>query len=322
MRQSVLAGISALLAAVLMPGWLLPAEQKTESKPLVLIVDQPTERKEEKQVLLKYRDQILTISLETYLTGVVLSEMPASFEPEALKAQAVAARTFALRQMAGGKHDAFDLCGESTCCQAWSSRETMEDKLGKSFGVYWSKAEQAVRDTEGEVLVYNDALIDAVYFSCSGGRTEDAVAVWGSEVPYLRSVPSDGEQDAGVYETQSSVSVASFCEAILDTAPLADLSGAPESWFGETTYTDGGGVDTMEIGGQEISGITMRRLFRLNSTMFELGVSGDEIVFVVKGYGHRVGMSQYCANAMAKDGETYREILSHYYSGAEVRKME
>jgi len=321
-RQAVLAGISALLAAVLIPGWLLPAEEKIESKPLVLIMDQPVERKEEKSVLLKYRDQILSVSLETYLTGVVLSEMPASFASEALKAQAVAARTFALRQMMGGKHELFDLCTDSSCCQAWNSREDIEDKLGGSFDVYWSKSEQAVRDTKGEVLVYNDDLIDAVYFSCSGGKTEDAVAVWGSEVPYLRSVPSDGEQDARVYETEVSISAEAFRETILDEEPQAILTGKPMSWFGETSYTAGGGVETMEIGGQKVSGIMLRRLFRLNSTMFSLLLSDDEITFVVKGYGHRVGMSQYGANAMAKDGKTYREILYHYYSGAELRTME
>jgi len=165
-------------------------------------------------------------------------------------------------------------------------------------------------------------LIDAVYFSCSGGRTEDAVAVWGSEVPYLRSVSSDGEQDARVYETEVSISAEAFRETILDEEPQAILTGKPMSWFGETSYTAGGGVETMEIGGQKVSGIMLRRLFRLNSTMFSLLLSDDEITFVVKGYGHRVGMSQYGANAMAKDGKTYREILYHYYSGAELRTME
>ena len=248
--------------------------------------------------------------------------MPASFETEALKAQAVAARTFAMRQMAGGKHDGYDLCADSACCQAWNSQEAMTEKLGSSCETYWSKAAQAVQETAGEVLTYDGQLIDAVYFSCSGGRTEDAVAVWGSEVPYLQSVPSVGEEQANVFETEATVDAEVFRAVLLQNDYQISLSGSSENWFGEVVYTDGGGVQSMEIGGQTVEGTALRSMFRLNSTCFTISVSDGQVIFHVKGYGHRVGMSQYGANAMAKAGSSYGEILSHYYDGTQISTAE
>lgn len=325
MRQALLVGVSALLMAVILPGWLLTPEGEEEQESIVLIIQQPEEKKAVKETMLvsiRRGATVLELPLEEYLVGVVLSEMPASFELEALKAQAVAARTFTLRQMAGGKHDDCDLCADSTCCQAWTSQEDMAAKLGDAWEQYWAKAETAVLATEGQVLSYDGQLIEAVYFSCSGGTTEDAVAVWGSEVPYLQSVTSKGEEQAAKYSSQVTVDLDLFQDRILERAPDANLSGAPAGWFGETVLTEGGGVHTMEVGGVCFEGTALRTMFGLNSTKFTVAITQDGIEFDVLGYGHRVGMSQYGANAMAKAGSSYLEILTHYYTGTKVEVYE
>lgn len=304
MLRAILTGVTAMVMAVMMPMVLLsPQDHKQEDK--VLIMEVPSQQERTVSI------QGVDMPLEEYLVGVVLSEMPMSFELEALKAQAVAARTFAMRQMEGGKHTDFDLCGNATCCQAWTSPEAMEQKLGNE---YLEKAKQAVNATKGQVMTYEGKLIDAVYFSCSGGQTEDAVAVWGGQVPYLRSVKSPGEETASKYRSVVNVPMAQFRAAL----PEATLTGNPSSWFGGITRTNGGGVSEMVIGGQPYTGTDLRSRFHLNSTMFEIAIGSDEITFEVQGYGHRVGMSQYGANAMAKDGKKYREILAHYYTGVVI----
>lgn len=321
MRQAVWMGLFSLLLAVLVPALLLQPIQEPEPETVALVIS-PAESKPEPQeamiVRLKSGQSILELPLEEYLTGVVLSEMPASFELEALKAQAVAARTFALRQMEGGKHPDCDLCSDGSCCQAWNSREAMEQKLGDGWLQYWNKAEEAVQQTAGEVLTYAGQLIDAVYFSCSGGATEAAAAVWGSEVPYLQSVSSWGEEDAPPFHSETAVSLERFRSAILAENPEADLSGPASGWFGELTRTAGGGVETLEIGGRPFSGTSLRTLFGLKSAKFDVAIEEGQIVFQVSGYGHRVGMSQYGANAMAKAGSDYRAILQHYYTGVTI----
>ena len=334
MKQSILAGISALLMAVLLPMLLLsPAEAETAETGM-LIIETPREREAVTEALtatpspydavteirLKTGDGVETLSLEEYLTGVVLAEMPASFQLEALKAQAVAARTFTLRQLQAGKHEDADVCGDSGCCQAWIDRASLEAKLGDAWRGYWEKAAQAVGETDGQVLTYDGSLIDAVYFSCSGGTTEPAVAVWGSEIPYLQSVESPGEEVAPRYESEVTVSLDRFRTLLVQERGEADLNGPASGWFGAVTYSGGGGVETMEIGGQVFRGTELRRLFGLNSTLFTVSVARDAVVFEVHGFGHRAGMSQYGANAMAKAGSSYEEILLHYYTGVTLER--
>ena len=320
MFGSILAGLTALTMAVLAPVLLLPTAGAKAEPPKMLVIEAAEPEQGRRTVRLQVGQAVEELELEEYLVGVVLSEMPISFDLEALKAQAVAARTFALRQMDGGKHAAFDLCGQSSCCQAWAGEAVLEEKLGQCWQNYWDKAETAVKSTAGQVLTYEGELIDAVYFSCSGGTTEDAVAVWGGEVPYLQSVKSPGEEQAGKFHTEEVFSREEFCRIILEAQPLAGLSGRMGSWLGQTTRTAGGGVEKMTIGGCLFTGTQLRQLFGLNSTNFTLSVQGDAFVFSVYGYGHRVGMSQYGANAMAIAGKSYTEILKHYYEGVEVER--
>lgn len=262
------------------------------------------------------------LTLEAYLTGVVLGEMPASFESAALEAQAVAARTFTLRQQRSPKHDNADVCSDSSCCQQYTEPDRAKEKLGARYAEYTAKVQDAVNSTDGLVITYGGELIDAVYFSCSGGATEAAVAVWGGDVPYLQSVESPGEEGSSRYQETVRMDPEEFRELILQSAPQADLSGEPAGWFGKAAYSDGGGVSVMEIGGVPFRGTALRSLLSLRSTWFTVAVEDGEIVFETRGNGHRVGMSQYGAQAMALEGADFREILTHYYTGVSIVRAE
>jgi stage II sporulation protein D len=250
-----------------------------------------------------------TLKLEDYLVGVILGEMPLNFDIEALKAQAVVARTYTLRRvLISQKHDGGAVCVNSACCQSYCPPEQY---AGSKASL--NKAIAAVASTTGQVITYNGSLIEATYFSCSGGRTEDAQAVWGADIPYLQSVDSPGEENATYYT--ESVRFASREFANLLGIPL---SGDPATWFGAVTYTAGGGVDTMRIGGVLFKGTQLRHILGIRSTAFTITPLGDSVHIVTKGFGHRVGMSQYGAEAMAVAGSDCRQILSHYYPGTEL----
>ena len=260
-------------------------------------------------------DAVEQQELEEYLVGVVLAEMPASFEEEALKAQAVVARTYTLRaNQTGGKHGDGSVCTDYACCQAYIDPEVYCRQGGTGENV--DKIRRAVMATAGQVLTYGGELIEATYFSCSGGTTEDAVAVWGNDYPYLQSVDSPGEEHAAHYTDTVTFTPAEFSGA-LDPA----LSGSPKNWFGAVTYTDGGGVDTMVIGGKTYKGTELRQKLGLRSTAFTVS-AGETISITTRGYGHRVGMSQYGADAMALSGKGYEEILTHYYQGTVLSSLD
>ena len=253
------------------------------------------------------------MNLDEYLVGVVLAEMPADFDSEALKAQAVVARTYTRKRMDGGRHEGAAVCMNPGCCQGWRSTEDYLAEGGRQSAV--DKVRRAVADTDGEVLCYEGALIDATYFSCSGGSTEDAVAVWGQDVPYLQAVDSPGEEDAPRYSDS-----VTFTPAELADRLGIENRGDPSGWFSELTYTDGGGVDSMTVRGKTFTGTQLRSKLGLRSTAFSVEVRGKTIVITTRGFGHRVGMSQYGAQAMAQRGEGYADILRHYYTGAELTR--
>ena len=297
--------------------WLLtlpPAEQPEETQ----APNQETDVTAEEQPAVQTVTVLLgdgsaaEMELEQYLTGVLLGEMPADFEMEAKKAQAVVARTYALRARQGhSKHDTADVCTDAACCQGYFPPEDYIAQGGSQEAV--AAAEQAVAETAGQVLTYDGALIEATYFSCSGGRTEDAVAVWGSDVPYLQATDSPGEENADHFIDTVTFSAEEFAAAI-----GADLEGLPGEWIGEITYTDGGGVDEIEIGGEIYGGTDLRRALGLRSTAFSISAVGDSVIITTRGFGHRVGMSQYGADAMAVQGSSYQEILAHYYQGTSL----
>ena len=310
----------SFLAGLLVPLVLAALFQKNPAPADVergtVTVTEPARRDAaEELTVLNRSGNLQQMTMEAYLTGVVLAEMPASFEPEALKAQAVVARTYTRRRMESSKHTAAAVCMDPGCCQSWRSESDYLDSGGRERDL--QKVRQAVADTDGLVLRYDGKLIDATYFSCSGGSTEDAVAVLGQDVPYLQAVQSPGEEEAPRFTDSVSFSPVQLAEKLGLTA-----DGDPGSWFGAVTHTDGGGVDTMVILGKEFTGTGLRSKLGLRSTAFEVAVTGKTITFTTRGFGHRVGMSQYGAQAMAKAGSTCAQILAHYYIGTELVREE
>lgn len=260
--------------------------------------------------VLKSNGEVVEMDLEDYICRVVLGEMPASFEVEALKAQAVAARTYTLRSVGGSKHPEGSVCTGYQCCQAYCEPEGYIRGGGTLANV--EKVFDAVRQTAGEVLYYNDKLIMATYFSSAGGTTEDAKAVWGTAFPYLTVVDSPEGDD------RFNGATVTFTAQEFQTAMGVTLKGKPTSWFGAVTYTVGGGVDQIKIGGKAYSGTDVRSKLSLRSTDFTVTTTDTSVTFTTNGNGHRVGMSQYGADAMAATGSDYRQILYHYYSGTEL----
>ena len=255
------------------------------------------------------------MELETYVTGVVLGEVPTEFHEEALKAQVVAARTYTLYCVEVlKKHSGGAVCTDHRCCQAYCDPEKFLQEGGNIDGV--KKVTSAVKNTAGEILKYNAEIICATYFASSGGMTEDAAEVWGRRYPYLQSVKSPGEEQCGYFSQQMIISPSDLQKAL-----GVHLIGEPSSWFGMVKHTEGGGVDLMRIGGRLYTGVELRRLFNLRSTVMNFAVTDEGIVVDTKGYGHRVGMSQYGANAMAENGSDYRVILAHYFTNTVIDRI-
>lgn len=252
---------------------------------------------------------VAKLELDTYVLRVLLSEIPAEFENEALKAQAVVARTYALRRLENGyKHENAAVCTNSACCQGYCTEQAYIDAGNSKKEL--KKMKNAVKATASKVITYNGELVEATYFSCSGGRTEDAQAVWGSEIPYLQSVESTGEEKATYFTDTITMKTDVFAKKI-DVTTI----GPSQDWIGQISYTDGGGVDMISICGRSYTGTEIRNLLGLRSTAFAITIIGDTVTITTKGFGHRVGMSQYGADAMAVQGSSYQEILKHYYKG-------
>ena len=264
--------------------------------------------------------EITELTMAEYLWGVVAAEMPASFEEEALKAQACAARTYTVirQNSAASKHPEADICGDSTCCQAYIERSAAEARWGLNAGEYGGKIDRAVAGTDGLGVLYAGQPIQALFFSSAAGRTVDAAEVWGNSVAYLKSVDSPEGDEVPNYHSQVTLTGEEVKTLTLETYPGADLSGDPSAWFGEASRNEGGGVVSMPLGGITLTGGQLRALFSLRSACFTVTWDGERFTFDVTGYGHGVGMSQYGANAMAKDGSSFEDILTWYYTGAEV----
>ena len=317
MKTLLLAAAAAALALGLIPSGV----QAPELRPQPILTIREAPKGQPRTLRLLQDGQVLSLDEEEYLTRVVLSELPAQFDEETMKAQAVAARTFYLRQAARGRHADADVCAQSSCCQACLTRGELEERLGQAFEEAWTRAGEAVAATKDEVLRYRDELIDATYFSCSGGRTEAAVAVWGGEVPYLQAVDSPGEEQAARYESRVVFSPQALAERLRAHGVEADFNTPPETWLGTLSRTDGGGVDTLRFCGTELGGVQLRSMLGLNSTRFSVSYEDGSFVFDVLGFGHRVGMSQYGAQAMAEAGFDYRAILLYYYPGVQIEKL-
>lgn len=262
-------------------------------------------------------------TLDEYLVGVTAAEMPAAFAPEALKAQAVAARTYTLYKCAtGGNHgDTADICTDSACCQAYVSMEAARANWGSQADVYEAKIRAAVLETDGEAILYGGVPILAVFHSSSAGLTRSAGQVWQNDLPYLRPVdsPEDGSAIPNYY-SRVEFSPAQLRGQLLSAIPAADLSGEMTGWLQNAVRDSAGTIETVEVGGITVKGSTVRAALGLRSACFSWELQDGNFVFYVTGYGHGVGLSQYGANALAENGADYKTILTHYYTGVTVER--
>ena len=270
-------------------------------------------------------DKLQSLDMETYLIGVVRAEMPASFELEALKAQTVAARTYILHKIASGgsaNHPQADACDDISCCQAYKSQEDAAADWGDSAAEYEEKIRRAVAETDGECVLYDGAPLLAVFHSSSAGTTQDAQTVWSAQLPYLQSVETpEGEETVPGYRSTAAFPAGELREKLLSALPEAKLEGAPSNWFTNIQQQPNGTVSSLSVGGVEVGGNRLRTILDLRSACFTISFEGDTVTFSVTGYGHGVGMSQYGANVLAGKGMSYREILTWYYTGAEVGQV-
>ena len=262
------------------------------------------------------------MDMRSYLLGVVRAEMPASFEEEALKAQAVAARTYVLHKIAGGgsaNHPEADACDDINCCQAYRSEEDAAADWGDAAEAYEAKIRQAVEETDGECVLYGGAPVLAVFHSSSVGTTQDASSVWSASLPYLTAVETpEGEDSVPGYRSTASFPAAELKARLEDALPEASLQGPASNWFTNIRQQPNGTVTSLTVGGVEVGGNRLRTILELRSACFTISFEDETVIFSVAGYGHGVGMSQYGANVLAAGGMDYREILAWYYTGTQV----
>lgn len=270
--------------------------------------------------------QIEELPIDTYLYGVVSGEMPAYFEMEALKAQAVVARTYTIYKIknSGGKHEGADICDNSECCQAWISKE---DRLAKwdedKREEYWNRIVSAVDSTAGKIITYEGEPINAFFHSNSGGNTEIPLNVWGgSGYPYLQVVATAGEDAYPQYNSEAEFTKAELIEKIKATHSEFEIDFNEENAIQILEYTDSGRIKTIKFGNVNLSGVEVRTIFGLKSANFKVEqIEGDKIKFTVIGYGHGVGMSQTGADSLAKQGSDFETIIKHFYVGVEIQNI-
>lgn len=260
-------------------------------------------------------DKITELSVEDYIFGVVAAEMPALYEKEALKAQAVAAYTFALFRKTENADKSYDITNDPLCDQSFITEQTARERWGNNADEYCEKIKSATAEIENRIITYEKQPILAVYHAISFGTTEDAKNVWGKEYPYLKSVSSIGDKLCDGY-----ISTAQFSDEKVKETLSAEMevTGEAQNYFGTVNRTEAGTVDTITVCGKELKGSRIRSLFNLRSSNFEVKYQDGNFIFTTYGYGHAVGLSQNGANYMAKQGADFEEILTHYYQGCKI----
>lgn len=270
-------------------------------------------------------DTIEEIALEEYLYGVVSAEMPATFEVEALKAQAIVARTYTIYKMKTnqGKHGEASICDSSACCQAWISKEDRLARWEENVReANWNKIVDAVNSTKGRMITYEGEPINAFFHSNSGGTTEIPLNVWGgSGYPYLQTVETSGEDAYTQYQSEVTLTKEEVIAKLKQNHPEAEINFDLEDAIQVKEYTESGRIKTIAFGNANLSGVEARTLFGLKSANFTVSIADNIVKFSVIGYGHGVGMSQTGADSLAKQGKNCEEIIHHFYAGVEVVNM-
>lgn len=275
--------------------------------------EKTAQKEETTQKVVKLLDdsEVIKLTLEDYIIGVVACEMPASFEIEALKAQAVASRTFALEKM--NDSNEYDL-ENSTNDQCYISIEDMQKKWKANYNKYYTKIKEAVYSTKNEYITYENKIIKAFYFSTSNGYTEDVQNVFGERLDYLVPVESSWDKKSSSYEKETTFSVENFLK-------LLNIEDDKVDYINIDEKNETGRVSYITINGKKIKGTTFRKLLEIRSTDFDINYENNTIYIKTRGYGHGVGLSQYGSDGMAKEGYTYKEILKYYYKNTEINNV-
>lgn len=276
------------------------------------------------KLLHKDTNVVEEIKLDEYIKNVVSAEMPAKYELEALKAQAIVARTYTIYKIEKSqKHKEADICDQSDCCQAWISKE---DRLKKWDGdkrdEYWNKIETAVKETAGKIVTYHNQPINAFFHSNSGGKTQIPLYVWGGEgYPYLQVVETAGEENYSQYQSEAQFTKDELIHKIQEKHPNFEINFNDEDCIKIIKRDESNRVSTVKMGNLELSGVETRTLLGLRSANFEVEILDENIKFSVIGYGHGVGMSQTGADAMAKQGSSCEDIIKHFYKDVEIKNL-
>lgn len=274
-------------------------------------------------VYIAKEDKVVDMNVADYLKGVVAAEMPASFEIEALKAQAIAAHSYLTARMKNyelnstpPEHKGAMTCTDYTHCKAWISEADRKAAWEESVrDSNWAKICDAVDSTINVTMTFNDEPVNAVFHSTSSGMTEASKDVWGGDIPYLQSVESVGDMQSPKYSSNMVLSIEDFMKKAEEKITDVDWS---KELISNINRSSSGGIVTLSVGGQEIKGTLFRTIYELRSTNIEFDITDSTITMNVKGYGHGVGMSQYGANYLAQQGKTYKEILENYYTGVVI----
>lgn len=280
-----------------------------EEKTTEVVVETPVVGE---QMITLYRSSgiVEQITITDYIIGVVGAEMPASFNVEALKSQAVVARTYVLKRLAEGK-----TINDTTNNQVYKDNTQLKAIWGDSFDLYYNKIKGAVTSTDKEVILYNGYYIDALYHSTSNGQTENPINVWGGSFPYLKSVDSHWDLEAPSY-------LKTTTKTFDEIAKKLEINIDPSTEINVLERSESNRINSIEIGTKTFDGVDIYNLLGLRSRDFDMVINNDNITITTRGYGHGVGMSQYGANGMAKEGFTYKEILNHYYQDINIIKKE
>lgn len=258
-------------------------------------------------------EKIEELKIEEYLIGVLAAEMPASFETEALKAQSVASRSYALYKILHNENEEYDILTDVTN-QSYITKEEMQEKWKNNYEYYLKKISNAVKETENEVMYYDNEIIEAFYFAMSNGSTEDAKSVFGGELPYIKATTSVWDNETlNNFEVSKTFSKEEVCSALqLEECKTLTIDNINRSASHR--------INSLTVNNKEFAGTLVRKLLDLRSTDFIIDIENNKVTFTTKGYGHGVGMSQYGANGMAKEGYNYKEILNHYYKDITINK--
>lgn len=308
--------LSITLLFILVPSFFMFIIYKEEDKIISEVITKHITKKNKNEFFIKVKqtskNKIIKVDLEEYVKGVIAGEMPVSFNIEALKAQAVAARTYGVKRI--NEKNTYDVV-DTVMNQVYLDDDTLKIRWKTYYSIYKEKINKAVEETKGEYVDYNGTYADTLFFSTSTGYTENSEEIFGNKVAYLRSVSSYwDEEESPVYEETTTFTREEFCKHL-------NMTDCSKIYINVLNETSTGRIKKLTINNKTFTGTEVAYLLGVRSNYFNVKIVNNKVEVTTKGFGHGVGMSQYGANGMANNGYTYKEILEHYYQGTTIKKL-